>query len=644
MRLFRSMLAGSLAALLVAACGGGGGEREFGEGPAPGSPSAVASVELTRSSPTISSDGRQTVRMIATAKNAGNVTLPGVAVDFSVNDPGASLTVVNEVTDATGRAEAVLQVQDATNRTVIVTADAADRRTSLPVDVVGTVVSVSGPESAVAGRPTVYRVLVRDASGEPVVGQPVQAAVSGDVSLSQSATITGALGSVDVIITSPATTSGTQVLTVSAAGANTQREVRFSSNAIEFQEPMAATEITVNSPARPIVAVVREAGVPVAGRVVNFTTTRGTLEVQSVVTDANGVAYTSIASSLAGRSLVTASLLDGTVSTRDLLFVGGAAAKIELQASPSTVGVNIGGSGPLESSEIIAIVRDAVDNPVKGQRVNFSVVDPSAGAGLAQSFAITDESGRASVTFYPGPVATGANQIVVTARVDCSQPGRCETSQATQFTDQTLLTAARRALQIRIGTGNSATIVQDEPAPVYNELPYGVLISDSAGNPVSGVSVNASLVGIEYGKGLWRRIPCGSGEPCWEQANPTGTSNVDWCPSEDVNENLRLDPGEDRNGDGLLTPGNPTVVYFGETGESTVGRTDGAGSSIMRIRYLRDRNAWLKVRLRVTATVPDGTEGFEEVSFVVPVLGPDLTSEAVPPPGQPSPYGVGRCP
>src|SRR5690606_15847436 len=143
MRLIRSMLAGSLAALLVAACGGGGGEREFGEGPAPGSPSAVASVELTRSSPTISSDGRQTVRMIATAKNAGNVTLPGVAVDFSVNDPGASLTVVNEVTDATGRAEAVLQVQDATNRTVIVTADAADRRTSLPVDVVGTVVSVT---------------------------------------------------------------------------------------------------------------------------------------------------------------------------------------------------------------------------------------------------------------------------------------------------------------------------------------------------------------------------------------------------------------------------------------------------------------------------------------------------------------------
>ena len=61
-------------------------------------------------------------------------------------------------------------------------------------------------------------------------------------------------------------------------------------------------------------------------------------------------------------------------------------------------------------AEATALVRDLVDNPVKGARVNFTVIDPSAGAGLSQSFAITDDSGRAAVTFYPGAIPTGANR------------------------------------------------------------------------------------------------------------------------------------------------------------------------------------------------------------------------------------------
>src|SRR5690606_11670100 len=105
----------------------------------------------------------------------------------------------------------------------------------------------------------------------------------------------------------------------------------------------------------------------------------------------------------------------------------------------------------------------------------------------------------------------GTNKIEVTATVDCTQAGRCANSGATLFTDRTLLTAARRALQIRLGTGNEAVKVDSAPAPVFNELPYGVLVSDSAGNPVSGVTINATLVAVRYGKGYWQRIPCAPG-------------------------------------------------------------------------------------------------------------------------------------
>jgi len=86
------------------------------------------------------------------------------------------------------------------------------------------------------------------------------------------------------------------------------------------------------------------------------------------------------------------------------------------------------------------------------------------------------------------------------------------------------------------------------------------------------------------------------------------------------------------------------VRYFGAAGAATTGVSDAQGSSVLRIRYLRDRSQWVNVRVRVSASVPDGTEGAATVQFLLPVLGPDLTDEAVPPPGATSPYGRGPCP
>lgn len=649
MKRLKAILAACATAMLVAGCGGGGGEREFdaetaNPTPTPTAPGVPATIELTKSAPSISSDGRQAVRLFATVKDAGNVALSDVPVSFSASGTGASISVVNPATDDNGQAEASLSIDDPTNRTITVTATAAGQTASTDVLVVGTTVAVSGPASMVVGQPTVFQVAVKDASGEPVVGKSVTATSAAGSSVSLAQPVTSSLGTVDMIVTAPLSASGTETLSVTSAGATAQRSVQLSSTSVSFQAPVAAAEISVNAAPTEVRVLVSQAGVPAVGQTVTFTSTRGTLAAASAVTNGAGVATTTIQSPLAGGSLITATSADGTVATQQILFVGSVAAKIEVQASPSTVGVNLTGSSA-ESSQIIAVVRDAVDNPVKGKRVDFSAVDPSAGAGLSAAYGMTDETGRATVTFYPGPIATGTNAIAITATVDCTQAGTCEApSASTNFSDIAYLTAARRALQVRIGTGNEVVKVDSDPAPVFNEMPYGVLVSDSANNPVEGVTINATLLSLEYGKGQWVKIPCGSGAPCWEQANPTGTASVDWCPSEDVNENLRLDPGEDTNLDGILTPGSPSVAYFGETGSAIVGTSDAAGSAVMRIRYLRDRNAWVKVRVRVSASLPDGTEGSEQVEFVLPVLASDLTNEAVPPPGQPSPYGTGVCP
>lgn len=649
MKRLKAILMACAMAMLFAGCGSGGGEREFDAEaqtptPTPTAPGVPATIELTKSSPSISSDGRQAVRLFATVKDAGNVALPDVAVAFSATGTGASLSIVKGTTDATGQAEASLTIDDPTNRTITVTATAGGQSASTDVLVVGTTVAISGPASIVVGQPAVFQVAVMDASGEPVVGASVTAESAAGSSVTLAQPVSGTQGTVDMIVTAPLSASGTETLTVHSAGATAQRSVQLSTTSVSFQAPADLAEIPVTAASTEVRVLVSQSGAPVAGQTVSFTTTRGTLGAATAVTNGAGIATTTIASPLAGGSLITATSADGTVATRQILFVGSVAAKIEVQASPSTVGVNLTASAT-ESSQIIAVVRDRVDNPVKGKRVDFSAVDPSAGAGLSPSYAITDETGRATVTFYPGPVATGTNAIAITATVDCTQAGSCEPPSATtNFSDVTYLTAARRALQVRIGTGNEVVKVDSDPAPVFNEMPYGVLVSDSADNPVEGVTINATLLSLEYGKGQWVRIPCSAGSPCWEQANPTGTSNVDWCPSEDVNENLRLDPGEDTNLDGILTPGSPSVAYFGETGSATVGTSDAAGSAVMRIRYLRDRNAWVKVRVRVSASLPDGTEGAEEAEFILPVLASDLSNEAVPPPGQPSPYGTGVCP
>ena len=633
-----------LIGLLLAACGGGS-SREFETAAAPLEPAAaVATIALTGSAPSLSSDGRQTLRLFATVTDAGNVALAGVPVSFESSGAGSTIVVVRGQTDASGQAEATLAVTDPVNRSLSVIASAAGQRAALVVDVTGTSAGITGPASVVIDTEALFQVVLRDASGTPIAGKPVRVSSSAGNAVRVSPALTNAQGAVDLIVTP--SVPGADTLTVSAAGATAIRSFQVSATTVAIDAPSPGAEIVVGSAPVAVRVRILDAGRPPAAPLsVSFSATRGELGAASALTDANGVASTTLRSTLAGRSLVTASVPDGTVATRELLFIADRAAKLEVQASPSTVGVNAPGS-LLESSQIIAVVRDLVDNPVRGARVNFSAIDPSAGAGLSSGFALTDAGGRATVTFYPGAIPTGANRIAVTAAIDCgySAAGARCVDPGTPPTDQILLTASRRALQVRIGTGNEMLkVVQEGAAPVFNELPYGVLVTDSGGNPVMGALLNATVVSIQYLKGYTVPVPtCQAGiSPCWRYIVEGS------CPSEDLNENLLLDRvpiDEDANRDGLLTPGNVGAAYFGPSGLATTAATDSQGSSVLRLRYLRDRSAWVRVRLRVSAAVPDGTEGAQTVEFLLPVLASDLTDPATAPPGATSPFGVGVCP
>lgn len=602
--------------LTLAACGGGGGAGAVGGGGSSATAaSEVASLEVLKSTPTINSEGRDSVTLTVVAKNATNGVLANQPVTLTTTDTGARLSATTARTDGSGTATFTLTSSDPTNRTIRLDATSGPVGASASVDVVGTTLSINGPTAVVQGGTATYTIAVRNSAGAAVAGVPVK------IESARANPVTPATATTDtngqVVVAVVASSAQSDTVTVRASGASSSQELRVTPTAIALSTGAnAAGEIEVGQPATVTVSL-RDGGQPANGALVALTATRGALSAYQV-TVSNGVATATIFSPSAGLSSIQATAPDGTIATANVEFVSRTPAKLSVQASPSVVGVNLAGATQPQTSQIIAVVRDGNDNPVKGATVNFSAVDPSNGS-LSPPSAITDRSGIASVVFTPGPTATGNNAIRIT--------GSVAGSSLPALTQVATLTAARRELSIAFGTGNELIKVDE----LFNEVPYGVIVTDSAGNPVPNVKVQASVApvpGFAYAKGVWALNPVSNK---WEQHRSAN------CRNEDANANLLRDPGEDANGNGRLdpAPSDAGAVYF----VGGVATTDSAGSAALRVRYLRDRSAWVQVRLSVSATVVAGTEGFGSVDFWLPMRAEDVSNATVAPPGATSPFG-----
>lgn len=606
-------IAAMTAAALLAGCGGGGAGAQGGAAGVGGGATEAAALELRTSVPSLDSDGRSTATITATVKDASNRALANQQVEFSTTDSGSILQVLSARTDANGAASATLALTDQSNRSIQVSARSGSLSGSVSVAVVGTSLILNGPSNLVTGAPTEFSVGLRDSSGAALAGKPVSISSRAGNSVSPASVITDATGQARFTVTGNA--PGSDRVTVSSLGASAAIDLTVSSTQLVFSTPGANQEIPVAT-SQPVTVVYSIAGVPQAGQAVQFTTTRGSLSANSAFTDGGGQATVQLSSDLAGVATITASV-GSVISTQRAEFVSRAPAKISLQPSPASVPVNLS-TGGANSSQLIAVVRDASDNPVKGVTVHFSAVSDPSNGRIEPPFAVTDNSGVASVAFLPGPNSTGNNQIRV--RASTGSGGISATA---------TLTAASQELMVRVGTGNQIEVVD---ATTYS-MPWTAVVTDGNGNPVTGASIQASLLSMRYRKGyyVW-------GGSAWDR-QVTAT-----CLSEDRNGNLKLDAGEDDplhpewtgNGNGRLDPGNVATASVVSAG----GKTDASGFASLRIDYPKWYGGWVEVRLRVTITTIAGTEGTDERVFVLPVLAADLTNEQVSPPGQPSPFGM----
>jgi hypothetical protein len=453
-----------------------------------------------------------------------------------------------------------------------------------------------------------------DAAGNGIGGQTVDVSSANGNTLASASLTTDSSGQAQVAVTASA--PGLDTLTATALGISATTDLSVSDDSFVLTAPLVGDEIILNT-ATPVSLTWSVGGVAQAGQTITFSSTRGTLSSPTAITDGAGVATVSIQSTNAGPAQITATNANNTSTAVDVQFIADTPANIDVQANPFTV-------GPNEQSQITAIVRDSAGNLVTNATVQFDLQDVTGGQ-LSVASAQTDFLGRAQ-TFYTSSSTTSANNgVVITGTV-----------QGTAIADSVALTVAQREVFISIGTGNTIF----EPNSAQYRVEFAIQITDSQGNGVEGVTVQAGILSDNYYKGFWFfDVLAGS----WFQNVTAGP-----CADEDTNRNGVLDffpnvpVDEDVNLSGRIEAGNIATVAAQSTGTGTFS-TDQAGFGIIDVIYPQDHARWVEVTLEAKTSV-QGTEFASASSFVLPINGDDVDDENEAPPGTISPFGSsGSC-
>ena len=373
----------------------------------------------------------------------------------------------------------------------------------------------------------------------------------------------------------------------------------------------------------------------------------------------------------AGPATITATASgDDITADRTIVFVATEPTRVDLQAEPAIIPVQ-------GTSEVRAVVRDIEGNLVQSQAVLFSLSDATSGS-LNTARAVTDIQGTATVVYTASGTQSGGDgrSVRVTGRLE-------DNSAITNFVG---LTVGGQALRIALGTGN--TLIDDPEDPAIYRLPFVAIVTDSSGNPPPADTVfRLSVLSAEFQKGIYipvdvtgdgendrwaplysvvnqdtdRRIeslgpdlscPAGSfqvddttplgtftaNDGCYVTipADPRAIGNAFGCEREDVDLDGVLDPGEDVNQDGALTPTNVVTVPDGQI------LLDESGVARFELTYPQEYANWLQVELKMVASV-SGTETTEYRRIVLPVTAADVALSTTPP-GATSPFGSNsRC-
>jgi len=509
-------------------------------------------------------------------------------------------------------------------------------------------------------------VAVKDAGALPISDATVTASVdttsTGTATVSPSMGTTDINGELDVTVTG--TGAGIITVRVQAEGVTATQDYIVSATGNAFGISSPTTDpyslntdtdltITVNAPNQTSVQFATTLG-----------SWDGGAEMVVTKTITNGTASATLRSANAGVATVQVFDADDPDTTDTLTVAISApsseAAQIALQASATVVATSTGDVS--NSVTLEATVNNANEEPVGNSPVAFSIKNPTGGGEtISPVVAFTDSYGEATSTFTSGSLSSDAEGVTVYANVVVSNPGTVtstkiafnddnpdtitatgidftqtfsdgdqikvsgSTSNNGFYTVQTVAVAGDKltlvasdsltdenagasvtiayaiwdSIPIVIGgtagsvmIGLGSTILSTNNDTTY-EKPMSIIVADSNGNPVQGATVSLSLWPTQYRTGSWVEDP-ESGE-CTPVI--TGTYN-----NEDINRNLILDPGEDANGNGELTPPSSAAG----TVPSTL-TTDENGVANFTLVYSKSSAVWIADEV-TASTLVLGTE------------------------------------
>lgn len=598
-------------AVFLAACGGddsstplagggnggsGGNGSDSGDSPTE-TQAQVGSIDILANPIRLNTSTSASSEITARIKSDNGVLLADIPVTFSAPQ-GGTLQVSQSITDEAGIATAELTGEnDRKNKTLIVTASAGDVSQSVAIEVTGTRLTLKGPESISFGNSESYQAVLLDSEGNGISDQVIS--VSTTLGSISSETLTTADNGAVNFALSSANTGGTANITASAfegeSALTATLDVSISSDDFAFSSPANGSEVDIGGPEKLTISWERDGNPVPDNSTINVSTTRGILSpADGIVTTNGGIAEIDIASSSAGLSTITArDPVSGLTTSLDIEFVAITPETLSVQATKTQLSLN-------DSTEVIAIVRDADNNPVKNQVVNFLLSEDVSGGRLTDSVAITDSQGRASTTYIAGSNNSGRDGVKIEATTNST------------ITDTTALTVARQALRLALGTGNQL----EEPDSVRYRKPYLAIVTDANGAPIENAQVELSVLPTGYSKGRYQDL-----DGKWVQA-----PGAVFCAAEDINQNGQLDPGEDTNGSDKLEPTNSAT-----TSASSI-TTAADGSADFDLLYPQSHCNWVQVQLTATVRV-GGTENEESAKFFLSCLASDLGNTDIEPPG-----------
>lgn len=477
--------------------------------------------------------------------NENNNPAVGETVTFT-----ADLGIIGQsaVVDSTGRASVILHSAPV-NGTCHVKATAVGRNLVAATDIVFSGVTLQLVPSRTdlkLGEAASLEAFLKDASGNAIGGDPVTFTLTGAAGFDNgNATYTSTLSPTGrALVRVTATGSGKVEVKAEALNTSDSLELRFSNNSLTLVTASSSIAAGGNDSTQITATYVNGSGSPVSGALITFATNAGKISKDSVLTDGSGKASTFLRSaSFAGTATVQASAQGGAAQV-PVTFASGVPKSIKLSITADNIGVN-GGIATLR-----AVVTDGNGNMVSGQDVNFRILTGPGGGESITKPVVQTQAGVALSQLQSGSLPSSYRGTVVVA----SAGNLSDTSKLTLSGTAYIVTVSRPESD-SVPVGNTGTI--DETTFGYN---VGAVVQDVNGNAVAdGTQVHFSAVVSGMAVGL--RI--------LDHWDGLGTTNVTVKPVyrlvyrdiqfEDINNNLKYDPGID-----LDLDGNPAVLKRGE--------------------------------------------------------------------------------